>query len=63
MGEKSCSKFLSTWRITHQDIEGIVISTPAEMHYVVARESLLVGKHVFVEKNHWYLLKSKPRRL
>ena len=36
--------------LSNADISGIVIATPAETHYVVARESLLAGKHVFVEK-------------
>jgi UDP-2-acetamido-3-amino-2,3-dideoxy-glucuronate N-acetyltransferase len=30
--------------------EGVVIATPAETHFVIAREALLAGKHVFVEK-------------
>lgn len=33
-----------------EDIIGVVIATPAEKHYVQAREALLAGKHVFVEK-------------
>ena len=32
------------------DIEAVVIATPAETHFTLARESLLAGKHVFVEK-------------
>lgn len=32
------------------DVDGVVISTPAETHYKLAREVLLSGKHVFVEK-------------
>jgi len=32
------------------DVDGVVISTPAETHYKLAREALLCGKHVFVEK-------------
>ncbi len=31
-------------------IEGIVISIPAESHYEIAKETLLGGKYVFVEK-------------
>ncbi len=31
-------------------IEGVVIATPAETHYYLAREALLAGKHVYVEK-------------
>jgi UDP-2-acetamido-3-amino-2,3-dideoxy-glucuronate N-acetyltransferase len=31
-------------------VAGVVIATPAETHFVNAREALLAGKHVFVEK-------------
>ena len=33
-----------------KDIDGLVIATPAETHYLIAREALLSGKHVYVEK-------------
>jgi UDP-2-acetamido-3-amino-2,3-dideoxy-glucuronate N-acetyltransferase len=33
-----------------KDIEGVVISTPAETHFNLAREALLAGKNVLVEK-------------
>jgi len=33
-----------------EDIQGVVIATPAESHFTIAREALLSGKHVFVEK-------------
>ncbi len=36
--------------LSRGDINGVVISTPAETHYTLVRESLLAGKHVFVEK-------------
>ena len=36
--------------LNREDIQGIVIATPAETHYTIAREALLAGKHVFVEK-------------
>lgn len=36
--------------IARKDIDAVVISTPAETHYYIAREALLSGKHVFVEK-------------
>ncbi len=36
--------------LARQDIHGVVISTPAETHFSLAHESLLAGKHVFVEK-------------
>ena len=36
--------------LTREDIYGVVISTPAETHFTLAREALLSGKHVYVEK-------------
>ena len=33
-----------------KDIDAVVIATPAETHFSLAREALLAGKHVFVEK-------------
>ena len=36
--------------LNQSDIEGVVIATPAETHFHLAREALLAGKHVFVEK-------------
>ena len=36
--------------LARDDIEGIVISTPAETHFTLAREALLSGKHVYIEK-------------
>ena len=32
------------------EIAGVAIATPAETHYAMAREALLAGKHVYVEK-------------
>ena len=32
------------------DIAGVAIATPAETHFTLAREALLAGKHVYVEK-------------
>jgi len=32
--------------VSRDDIDGIVIATPAETHYAIARESLLAKKHV-----------------
>lgn len=32
------------------DIDGVVIATPAETHFALAREALLADKHVYVEK-------------
>ena len=36
--------------LTREDITGVVVSTPAETHFNLARESLLAGKNVLVEK-------------
>ncbi|MFZ5573397.1 MAG: Gfo/Idh/MocA family oxidoreductase [Thermodesulfobacteriota bacterium] len=36
--------------LSRADIQGVVIATPAETHFVLAREALLAGKHVYVEK-------------
>jgi UDP-2-acetamido-3-amino-2,3-dideoxy-glucuronate N-acetyltransferase len=36
--------------LKRDDIQGLVIATPAETHYNIAREALLAGKHVYVEK-------------
>ena len=36
--------------LSRDDIDGIVIATPAETHHNIAREALLSGKHVYIEK-------------
>jgi UDP-2-acetamido-3-amino-2,3-dideoxy-glucuronate N-acetyltransferase len=36
--------------LNRSDINGIAIATPAETHFRLAREALLAGKHVYVEK-------------
>lgn len=36
--------------LSREDIDGLVIATPAEAHHTMAREGLLAGKHVCVEK-------------
>ena len=36
--------------LRRKDIKGVVIATPAETHFNLAREALLASKHVFVEK-------------
>src|SRR5712692_2855212 len=35
------------WR---SDVDGVVIATPVRTHYQLAKEALLHGKHVLVEK-------------
>jgi len=36
--------------LCREDVRGVAIATPAETHYTLAREALLSGKHVYVEK-------------
>src|SRR6202040_1798532 len=36
--------------LSDPEITGIVIATPAGTHFQLAKEALLAGKHVFVEK-------------
>jgi UDP-2-acetamido-3-amino-2,3-dideoxy-glucuronate N-acetyltransferase len=36
--------------LKRDDIHGVVIATPAETHFNIAREVLLAGKHAYVEK-------------
>ena len=36
--------------ISDPEIAGVIIATPAGTHFQLAREALLAGKHVFVEK-------------
>jgi UDP-2-acetamido-3-amino-2,3-dideoxy-glucuronate N-acetyltransferase len=36
--------------LKRDDIQGVVLATPAETHFFLAREALLAGKHVYVEK-------------
>ena len=45
---EACSGFSDVLR--REDIHGVVIATPAETHFVLIREALLAGKHVYVEK-------------
>lgn len=36
--------------LSRKTIDGLVIATPAETHFVLVKEALFAGKHVFVEK-------------
>jgi UDP-2-acetamido-3-amino-2,3-dideoxy-glucuronate N-acetyltransferase len=36
--------------LSREYLDGVIISTPAETHFNLAREVLLSGKHVYVEK-------------
>ncbi len=47
-GLETCSALNSV--LSRADIRAVVIATPAETHFLLAREALLANKHVFVEK-------------
>ena len=47
-GVKTTNSFLDI--LSDNSLDAVVISTPAEMHYQMAKDSLLADKHVFVEK-------------
>jgi UDP-2-acetamido-3-amino-2,3-dideoxy-glucuronate N-acetyltransferase len=47
-GTESCLNMQDA--LLRTDIDGIVIATPAETHYGLARKALKAGKHVYVEK-------------
>jgi UDP-2-acetamido-3-amino-2,3-dideoxy-glucuronate N-acetyltransferase len=47
-GIETCSAITDV--LNRDDIQGVVIATPAETHFPIAREALLSGKHVYVEK-------------
>lgn len=36
--------------LARPDVQAVVVATPVETHHLLAREALLAGKHVFVEK-------------
>jgi predicted dehydrogenase len=38
------------WVLQDPDVSGVIIATPAGTHFQLAKEALLAGKHVFVEK-------------
>jgi len=46
------SKALESYQAAFADpeVDGVIISTPAGTHFQLAREALLAGKHIFVEK-------------
>ena len=47
-GLESCVAFNDV--LLRDDIDSVVIATPAETHFALVREALAAGKHVYVEK-------------
>ncbi|MFP4446998.1 MAG: Gfo/Idh/MocA family oxidoreductase [Desulfosudaceae bacterium] len=47
-GTQTCMAFSQI--LASDDIQGVAVATPAETHYDLAREAILAGKHVYVEK-------------
>jgi len=47
-GVATCLAFSEV--LSRPEITGVIIATPAETHFALAREALLADKHVFVEK-------------
>lgn len=44
------TRVVETWQEIANEIDAAVIVTPTSLHYAVARDLLLAGKHVFCEK-------------
>jgi UDP-2-acetamido-3-amino-2,3-dideoxy-glucuronate N-acetyltransferase len=36
--------------LKNNDVQGVVVATPAALHYEIANKALLAGRHIFVEK-------------
>ncbi|HWW42492.1 Gfo/Idh/MocA family oxidoreductase [Pedobacter sp.] len=59
--------------LDHKDIDAVLISVPLNMHFQIAKDALLAGKHVYLEKTMTYnipqalelvaLVKSKPKQI
>ncbi len=47
-GIKTCAAYFDL--LQSEEIQGVAIATPVETHYALARDALLAGKHVYVEK-------------
>ena len=47
---KVITAFSFSQAIESSDIDAVVIATPVEKHFLLAREALLANKHVFIEK-------------
>lgn len=58
-GIKTCLALTDV--LSSKDIQGVVIATPAETHFNIARESLLAGKNMYMLKNLWCFEKKRGR--
>lgn len=47
-GVRTCTSLADV--LADEAVRGVVVSTPAPSHFAIAREALLAGKHVYVEK-------------
>ncbi len=47
-GVETCSALDGV--LAREDIRGVAVATPPETHFAIAREVLMAGKHVYVEK-------------
>src|SRR6266545_2525575 len=43
-------RFIDHQELLATDVEAVVVASPIDTHYAIAREALLAGKHVLVEK-------------
>jgi predicted dehydrogenase len=50
LGQKHNSPFFSDYRKLINQSHGVIIATPTETHFKIARDFLDAGKHVFIEK-------------
>lgn len=50
LGQKHNSPFFCDYRELINHSEGVIIATPTETHFGIARDFLDAGKHVFIEK-------------
>lgn len=50
LAEKYKTKFFTDYKEMLKEVDAVSIVVPAELHYKVAKECLLAGKHVLIEK-------------
>lgn len=47
-GVKTCTTFAEV--LEHPDVQAVVVATPSDTHFELAKQALEAGKHVYVEK-------------